>query len=158
MEILNLLHKIGNPFTKAILRSPRLTKMILRTSLHSLAGRNITLITFSGRQSGKSYTIPVYYLREGDNLTIVCMRKRTWWRNLRKGAVVTLRLKGQDVTGRGEVIEDDQRITAGLITYLQKLPNYTKKFDGTFDSNGQPKTQDVARIAQTILIVNIKLT
>ena len=66
------------------------------------------LITFTGRVSGKSYTTPVNYLLIGDVLYVVSMRGRTWWRNLRGGGSVTLRLNGEKVHGWGEVVEDDE--------------------------------------------------
>lgn len=68
----NLLIKIGNPFMKTILRSP----------LHGLVSENVILITFTGRKSGKTYTTPVNYVRDGEALIILSHDDRTWWKNL----------------------------------------------------------------------------
>jgi hypothetical protein len=53
--------KIGNGFMRAILRSP----------LHGLVSNNVILITFTGRKSGNTYTMPVNYVRDGDALIIL---------------------------------------------------------------------------------------
>ena len=52
--------------------------------------KSILLITVTGRKSGKKYTTPVNYLRRGDELTIISLHTRTWWRNLRGGREVTI--------------------------------------------------------------------
>ena len=61
-------------------------KWVLCSSLHGLLSKNIMLITFTGRKSGKVYTLPVNYVRDGDVFSVVSFRHRTWWRNLRGGA------------------------------------------------------------------------
>lgn len=54
------LGKIYNPLMKWVLRSP----------LHGMVSKNFMLITFTGRRSGKVYTTPVNYVREGDGITV----------------------------------------------------------------------------------------
>lgn len=142
-----LLLQIGNPFMKAILRSP----------LHGLVSKSTLLITVKGRKSGKLYTTPVNYLREGDAVTVVSARNRTWWRNLRGGAQVTLRMRGQDVKGQGHVVEDTQGVTEGLMDLLAKVPAYARYYKVTRDANGQLNAEDVARAAETRVIVRIDL-
>lgn len=124
MERQSFFNQVGNQFMKIILRSP----------LHGLLSGGIVLITVTGRKSGKAYTTPVNYLRQGDVLRIVSLRNRTWWRNLRGGSLVSLRLLGQDVKGWGTVIEDNQGVTAGLSAHLQQVPHYAKYFGVTLDS------------------------
>jgi hypothetical protein len=43
---------------------------ILRSPLHRVLSKSTLLITLSGRKSGKLYTLPVNYVREGDILWI----------------------------------------------------------------------------------------
>ncbi len=70
------------------------------------------LITFTGRRSGKQYTTPVAYLGEGD--TIILTTDSPWWKNLRGGAPVRLRVKGQDLTGTAEAVTDEEAIAEAL--------------------------------------------
>ena len=142
------LNAIGNPMMKLLLRSP----------LHGLISKGFMLITFTGRKSGKLYTTPVNYARDGDVLFVVSFRNRTWWRNLRGGAPVTVRVKGQDLAGTGEAIADDKEaVAAGLAAYLRKVPNYAKYFQVTLDADGQPNSEEVARVAQDRVMIRIQL-
>jgi len=69
-----------------------IVKPILRSPLHGLVSKNTMLITFSGRKSGKVYTTPVGYVRNDNDITVFSQRHSSWWRNLRGGASVTVRL------------------------------------------------------------------
>ena len=81
---------------------------LLRSAFHGLVSRRILLLTYTGRKSGRGYTLPVGYIRDGDALLVVSQHSelKQWWRNLRHGAPVTLLLGGQRVIARAEVIEN----------------------------------------------------
>jgi deazaflavin-dependent oxidoreductase (nitroreductase family) len=143
----NFFIRAGNPFMKAILRSP----------LHGLLSGSTVLITVTGRKSGKAYATPVNYWRQGDCLNIVSLRNRTWWRNLRGGCPVTLRLQGQDVKAWATVTEDDQGVAASLAAYLRQVPRYAQYLGVTLEPNGQPKSEDIVQAARTRVIVQVKL-
>ena len=143
----NLVNRIGNEFMKVILRSP----------LHGMLSGSTLLITVTGRKSGKAFTTPVNYVRQGDVLTITSLRERTWWRNLRGGGPVALRLQGQEVKGSATVAQDDPGVAAGLTTYLSQVPQYAKYLGVALDSNGQPCAQDIARVAQDRVVIKVKL-
>lgn len=115
------------------------------------------LITFTGRKSGKTHATPVNYTREGDNIMVFSLRDRVWWRNLRGGAPVTVRVKGQDLKAVGESIEDRKIVAAGLMAYLQTSPKYARYFQVTLDSSGQPNSEEVDRAAQNRLMIRVKL-
>ena len=141
------LSRIYNPITKSILRSP----------LHGIISKNTMLITFTGRKSGKMHTTPVNYIRDGDNVTVFSLRDRVWWRNLRGGAPVAVRVKGQDLKAIGESTEDKKVVAAGLLAYLQMSPKYAKYFQVTLDSSGQPNPEEVAQAAQNRIMIRVKL-
>ena len=126
---------------------------ILRSPLHALLSRNTLLITFKGRRSGKQYTTPVNYAQVGDLIYVTSMKDRTWWRNLRGGAQVTLRLQGKKVSGWGEVIED---VGSSLMAYLRASPNFARYFEVEVDSDGHLVEADVARAARQRVMVKIK--
>ncbi len=90
---------------------------VLRSPLHPLVGKTL-LITVTGRKTGKAYTLPVNYSQKGDVITIISRRFRTWWRNVRGGAQVTLHLHGKDVKGWAAVIEDNPGVVAALAGYV----------------------------------------
>ena len=140
--------RMSNPFMKALLRSP----------MHGVLSRNYMLITVTGRKSGKSYTTTVNFLRHGELLEVVSLRERTWWRNLRSGAPVTLRLQGKVVPGWGTVIEAEQEVAEALAAYLQLAPKVAKYMGVTLDSGGQPRQADTLLAARTRVMVEVKLS
>src|SRR4030042_5072097 len=87
---------------------------LLQSFLHGMLSGNMMVINFVGRKSSKIYHVPVSCLRLGDTLLTVSYKRRTWWRNLRGGASVTIRLQGKDVSGQAEVVEDERGGTEGL--------------------------------------------
>lgn len=98
-----LLNRTINPLIGAVLASP----------LHTLLSGRLALITFTGRRSGRSYTIPVMYELDGELLRIPVewpQRKR-WWRNLREEAPVQLRLRGLPRRGRARAHEERGRVS-----------------------------------------------
>jgi deazaflavin-dependent oxidoreductase (nitroreductase family) len=72
--------------------------------------RRLLLITVTGRRSGRTFTIPVSYVEEDGRLLIQpsAPERKLWWRNLRGGAPVRVRLRGQDRTGQA-VAHGDER-------------------------------------------------
>ena len=58
------------------------------------------LITFTGRNSGRQFTTPVRYFRDGETVRSFTSAESQWWRNLRGGADVVLRIEGRDAPYR----------------------------------------------------------
>jgi F420H(2)-dependent quinone reductase len=83
----------------------RAVALLLRSPLHPLVSRHLALITVTGRRSGRDYTFPVGYRREGERVTIDVgwPNRKLWWRNLRGDGSVRLRLQGGDRTGHAQV-------------------------------------------------------
>ena len=83
-------------------------------------GRTVTVITYTGRRSGRTITIPVAYRRNGQTIDIAANMPdaKTWWRNfLGDGAPISLRLDSADRTGHA-VARRDQ---AGRVTVSVRL-------------------------------------
>lgn len=113
------------------------------------------LITVVGRKSGAVYTLPANYIQQGECITVISRRNRTWWKNLRGGSAVTLHLHGKDVKGMGTVVEDEQGVAAWLTGYLQTKPKRARHFRIVLDENGKPNPDDLARAAQARVVVQI---
>jgi deazaflavin-dependent oxidoreductase (nitroreductase family) len=93
-----ILNRTGNTVVRALLRTP----------LHRVASGRIALITVTGRRSGRAYTFPVGYSQDGDRVTIGVgwPERKVWWRNLRDGGQVRLRLRGVERTGHARAHGD----------------------------------------------------
>lgn len=104
------LQRVGNVFVIGLLRSP----------LHRLASGSLVLFTYRGRSSGRRFTVPVMYAEREGTLTIFVghAERKRWWRNVRGGAEVEVRLRGRRLRGQAEVVGD----SAAVETYLARYP------------------------------------
>jgi deazaflavin-dependent oxidoreductase (nitroreductase family) len=139
--------RLYNPIVVFLLHSP----------LHSLMDKSTVLITFTGRKSGKRYTIPVSYVRDGDTLTMISQREHTWWKNLRGGAQITLYKEGHTSKASGEVFTDAETVANKLLLFLQKFPGYQRLIHIKLNPNGQPEDPEAfQRFAKDMVIVLMK--
>jgi len=136
----------GNTFISWVLRSP----------FHGLLSNAMMLITVTGRKTGKEYTTPVNYYRQGDYLWVMSSRDRQWWRNLKDGAEVSLLLKRKPVQGFAEAELDAQAVEARMVEYLQHMPMAAKSL-GIRMENNTANAEDITRAAQNRLFVKIKV-
>ncbi len=134
----------------------RAMKFVLRSPMHGMVSKAILLITFTGRKSGKTYTTPVSYSQQGNQVYI--FTHSDWWKNLCGDAPVTLSLRGREIRGLAEpVVEDKQLIAAGLLEHLRKVRSDAKYYDVTFDEHGDPKAEEVEKAAQTVVMIRVRL-
>ena len=96
---------------------------LLRSAFHGLVSGRILLLTYTGRKSGRRYTLPVGYIRDGDALLVVCQHSelKQWWRNLRHDAPVTLLLRGQPVSARADVVENPTAVAVEVQRLIARL-------------------------------------
>ena len=129
---------------------------LLRSRYHRLLSKSTLLITFTGCKSGKTYTTPVNYLPDGKTLLVLSRKDRTWWKNLRGGASVTVRIQGEDRKAMGKAFEDPKAIAEGLLQSLQRIPRVRKHFKIALTREGQPEDAEAfARVVQSRVIVRI---
>lgn len=131
-------------------------KFVLRSPMHGAVSKSILLITFTGRKSGKVYTTPVSYSRQDEY--VYAFTHASWWKNLRGGAPVTLRLRGHDFDGFAEpVAENKEAVAAGLLAHLKKVPGDAKYYDVTLDPIDGPRAEDVAIAAQNTVMIRVRV-
>ena len=136
---------ISNFFMKAIINSP----------MHPLLGGNFAVITVEGRKTGRQFSTPVNVTQTGDGFTVVSLRSRSWWRNLRGGRPAQLRVSGKRYTVRGEVLERNDEVVDGLARYFQQHPSYAKHFGVRLDDGDQPVKDDLERVAGERVMVRL---
>lgn len=81
-----VVNRVVNPVVRAVLRSPA----------HGLLSGHLALLTVTGRRSGRAFTFPVGYRRDGDRVTVGVdwPERKLWWRNLSDAAPVEIWLAG----------------------------------------------------------------
>ncbi len=129
---------------------------LLRTPLHGAISRYVLALTYTGRKSGRRYAVPVNYVRDENRLLITSTPARTWWRNLRGGQPVSLRLRGQEVAAVGYAIEEPQAVGEALADYFRGVPQMARYFDVKM-VNGEPDPADLARIAPSRVMIVLEV-
>lgn len=123
-----------------------LAKWMLRSPLHGVMSWRLLLITFTGRKTGKRFTIPVAYMRQGDVLLIGAGGQ--WWKNLRNGGQIQVQVRGRNYTGVTEVIRDREDIYQAYQEILAHNPTQAGFMDVRIDSSGQPNADDLRQAIQ----------
>ena len=145
----NLTITIGNP----------IMKFLLRSRWHTVASKELLLITVTGRKSGQQYTTPVNYVEDAESgiLTILTHKHRTWWRNLRGEARVTVLLRGELLRGVGHVYEEGPELAERFYYYLCANPKLAHHFDVGLGENGQPIRAEAEKAAPNKVMVEVWL-
>jgi hypothetical protein len=130
--------------------------ILLRSRLHHWRSDTDMLLLFRGQKTGKTYSIPVCYLRDGD--VISCITKVGWWRNLRGGVPVTVRVKGEDLAGIADtVVDDPEAIANAMDRLLQAAPVGAKYYAVPLGPDGRATREDLMRSAMYTALIRIQL-
>jgi len=132
-------------------------KWLVGSPLHFFVSKNTMLITYTGRKSGKTFTTPVNYLRDGNTLYTTSMRERNWWRNLRDGNPVQLMIQRKEISAIPQVIEDNEAVKNHFSTYLQLAPHLARYYKVELDNNGIPQQGDLARIVDKMVFIEFRV-
>ena len=82
--------------------------------------RNLMLISYTGRRSGKAYRQPVSYARDGH--VLLTPGGGRWTLNLAGGRPVQIRLRGRDVSAEGELVTDADEVEHLLAVIARENP------------------------------------
>lgn len=138
---------------KAINQFPML---LLRSPLHGVLSKNVLLLTVRGRKSGRLYTTPVNYIRHADEILITT--DSGWWKNLRGGAQVKLRIEGKEVQGAAEAVTEEGAVGETLVAMLKRFPGYGKRVGVTLTSEGHADSQQIEQaIRNGRVLVRVRL-
>ena len=136
-------------------------KWLLKSPLHCTVSKNMMLITYTGRKSGREYTTPVNYFpardQAGEYLATTSTSERVWWRSLRGGAPVRLRLRGQELPAQAVAIEEQDAVAQGMLEYLSESPGMAKYYQVALDENGQPDREDIGRNTPGKVLIKTRL-
>ncbi len=132
----------------------RAMRLLLRSPLHPLVSGSLMLISFKGRVTGRTYTTPVRYVRDGEKIRCHTSRDAGWWPNLKHEPAVVLRIRGRDVPCSASVIDDDPATVRTLLaSYLAEFPGDAVYHDVGLGKDGSPLPEDLDRAATHSIIV-----
>ena len=134
--------------------------LVLGSRFHWLLSRGLTLITVTGRRTGRQYTIPVGYLETSDAVVVLVgdAPSKTWWRNYRDPGPIGLRLRGVTRVGQAVVLPpDSEQFRRTAEESFRRSRIIPRLFGIAFDPNRGLTAEDAARLAQRAAIVRITL-
>ncbi len=134
----------GRPYGKALVAVQRAA-----TKLHSfvyrvtdgrvggsIAGGPVLLLTTTGRKSGRERTIPLLYLKDGEDLVVVGSNGGTaappaWWLNLKNNPEATVEVGGRKVRVWAEEagFEEKERLWTKLVEMYGGYEDYRRRTD-----------------------------
>lgn len=88
-----------------------LNRVVLPLVRRGVGAGSLTVVTYTGRRSGRTFSLVVNYRREGDRvwIGIGAPAQKSWWRNfLGEGAPVSLLLDGETRTGHAVAVRDGE--------------------------------------------------
>jgi len=131
-------------------------KFILRSPLHGMVSETITVITFTGRKSGKTYSTPVSYSQKGSQ--VIIFTDGRWSKNLIGGAPVRLRIRGKDYSGWADLVADDKELMANtLVEHLKVVRRDAQYYNVTFDEAGNPRMDEIRRAVDHVVMIRVTL-
>ncbi len=136
----------------------RVVRPLLRSPLHPLLSRRLMLLSYTGRRSGRTFTIPVGYFPAGDGDLLATSTQPTWAVNLRDGRTVRLRIRGQWHEATPTVIEDPAAVADLLEQLGQRLgPAALASMRLGMPADRQPTPDELSTAASRIRAVTFAL-
>ncbi len=139
--------KILNPIIQSILKSP----------LHPLMSEHSLVIKYTGRESGKEHSFPAYYHLAGSSLQVLIEKTEDWWRSLRNGANVKVIVKGNELRGWAEAVQDPQNMKDDFYKLLDFIPELSTELNVRRDEDGSFSSEDVKKNLQQLGLLKITL-
>lgn len=130
----------------------------LRSPLHRVIGGGLMLITVTGRRSGRRYTIPVGYQRDGDVLHVLVSKapRKQWWRNFRAPATLEVELRGERFAAVGRVVEPGSEAFFAVIeATLRRLPLLARQFGIVWNARAGIGAEQRTMLAREVALVAI---
>jgi len=133
---------------------------LLRSPLHRLLDGGLMLITVTGRRTGRRYTIPVGYQREGDVLHVLVSkaRRKQWWRNFRTPASLEVEVHGERRRGQAHVVDPaSARFVSVVEATLARLPMLGGQLGIEYDARRGLGSDQCATLRAEAALVEIRL-
>ncbi len=139
----------------------RLIVAFLKSPFYRLLGKNIMVIVYQGRKSGKEYSVPVNFARLQQNgeefLVTTSLRTRKWWRNFRNSTAANVLLEGQYRPAHLQICEDAAPVMEHFDQLLRAYPQYARFLNVKLAEDGSPLPNELERLAQERVVIRTQL-
>lgn len=149
MSLESLLYKTLNPLMTGLLRSP----------FHAIASSNLCVFSYRGRRSGRSYSTPLSFMREGSTVRLLSSHNTRWWKNFLGGpADVEIEIARETFRGRAlTTVGDSDAFRDGVRAFLTAVPRDARVYGIKLDSDRKPREEHIASAAGHVVLVEIEL-
>jgi len=129
-------------------------RLMLRTpGLQRVIGRSTSLLTFTGRKSGRSYTTPISYSRNGASVILTGHVSRQWPKNVAANPRVRLRLEGTEYEGKARILAREEALPF-YVGLLEDQPLLAKISSVELDADGNAdRRQAEAALEETVVVL-----
>lgn len=110
-----------------------------------------------GSESGKEHSFPAYYQQAGNSLQVLAEKSEDWWRSLKNGANVKVIIKGNELRGWAEAIQDPPSVRDSFSQLLNAIPELSTELEIRRDENGVYFSADIDRNLQQLGLLTITL-
>ena len=132
---------------------------LLRSPLGRLAPANLCLLSYRGRKSGRSYTTPLSYMRDGSLVRLLSSHETRWWHNfLAEPLDVELEIDGESFRGRARALVDEgARLRDGVRAFLTAVPRDAVVYGIKLDDERRPREEDIAKVGGRVVLVEVEI-
>jgi deazaflavin-dependent oxidoreductase (nitroreductase family) len=110
--------------------------------------KEVMALTTTGRKTGRKYTVPIGYVRDGDSyLGFNLMYRSNWAKNALANPTVMLNVYGRDIPARAEHVPLDtlDQVNAVLEVFRRELPT---RFESYFKMPLKGETPEQLALVQ----------
>jgi hypothetical protein len=139
-----------NPLVRTVLRSP----------FHSLLDGSLIGVSYTGRRSGRRFSLVTQYAQSGSQLIVVVgePERKNWWRNFREQASAEVLLRGQRLPCTAQIPSKDYSTRVPeLLAYCSRFPRAASLHGLKPGKDGKFSDEEVARAAEDTVMVVFEL-
>ena len=104
---------------------------LLRRGWMGKMGEFVMVITTTGRKSGKKFTTPIAYQRDGEHIIAVNPGNSNWFQNVDSNGSAVLEIQRQVLPVTGAVVRDEQERQRIFNLYRQNPSTFERLFKVT---------------------------
>lgn len=136
----------------------RVVRVLLRSPLGGPMRRQLMVLRFTGRKTGRRYDVPVTAHRLGDELYSLTAAR--WRNNFRGGAEVDVTLGGHITRMRGQLLEDPEAVAPIYARSIDQLgvKRAQRMIGIKIGTPGTPATHALAEAARRYHMCAVRLT
>ena len=149
MRIEKLFYTLINPLVRGLLRSP----------LHGLGSRNLAILSFTGRKSGRKYETPLSYVRQNETVLLLSSRQTKWWINFKGNpASVEIEIENKRYQGKATLFTtEDAELADGVRHFISQLPRDAVVYGIKLDAQKKPIESSLKQALAQMILVKVEL-